>query len=250
MTVQMNDGYASALRSELIEHVEAATGRSRRIGLRVGAGAGAGVLLVGGGVAAAAGWLSLPGADVVTTDGPTVTATHTGSATVELGAVPKGATDVLLKLTCLTAGTFTFDDGASLSCSPADAGSASGVATYRLALHPGQHRTSIVTTDGGRWTLSVIYAHVGVTDWGVNADGLTYGVANDRGTPDLVAVIATNGQNGYAYNRDLNPPGPTTLQTGGSEASRTVVVYTSDGHTQIGVFFLGHTSGRESIAGG
>lgn len=101
MTVQMNDRYAGAPRAALIEHVEAATARHRRTGLRVVAGAGAGVLVLGRGVAAAAaaGWLSpLPGGDVVTTEAHPVTVTRTGTATVELGAVPEGATDVMLRL--------------------------------------------------------------------------------------------------------------------------------------------------------
>ncbi|WP_432981946.1 hypothetical protein [Dactylosporangium sp. CA-233914] len=250
MTVQMNDSYASALRAALIEHVEATSARRRRTGLRVVAGAGAGVLVLGGGVAVAAdaGWLSLPGGDVVTTEAPTVTATHTGSATVELGAAPKGTTDVMLKLTCLTAGTFTFEDGASLVCSAADA-TAGNVTTYKLALAPGQHSTSITTASGARWTLSATYAHVAVSEWGKNADGLTYGVVNERGTPDLIAVTATNGRSGYAYNRDLNPTGPTTLQTG-TEPSRTVPVYTSDGHTRIGVFVIGGLATGPSSPGG
>ncbi|MEV6929959.1 hypothetical protein AB0M46_36500 [Dactylosporangium sp. NPDC051485] len=249
MTVQMNDCYASALRAALIEHVEATSARRRRTGLRVVAGVGAAVLVLGGGVAAAdAGWLSLPGGDVVATEAPTVTVTRTGSATVELGAAPKGTTDVMLKLTCLTAGTFTFEDGASLVCSPADA-RAGNVTTYKLALAPGQHSTSITTADGARWTLSATYAHVAVSEWGKNADGLTYGVVNERGAPDLVAVIATNGRRGYAYNRDLNPPGPTTLQTG-TEPPRTVPVYTSDGHTRIGEFVIGGPAAGPSSPGG
>lgn len=251
MTVQMDDRYGGALRAALIEHVEAATARRRRTRLRVVAGAGAGVLVLGGGVAAAAaaGWLPLPGGDVVTTEAPAVTVSRTGTATVQLGAVPKGATDVMLKLTCLTAGTFEFQDGASLVCSAVDAGTRFGVATYKLHLAPGQHSATITTTDGARWTLSATYAHVAVSEWGKNADGLTYGLANTRGTPDLVAVIATNGRSGYAYNRDLNPPGPTGLQTG-SEPTRTIPVYTSDGHTRIGVFVIGDTARGPSSPGG
>ena len=50
----------------------------------------------------------------------------------------------------------------------------------------------------------------------MNADGLTYGVANERGTPDLVAAIASNGKVGYVYSRDMFPPTPTSLQMGGT----------------------------------
>jgi hypothetical protein len=33
----------------------------------------------------------------------------------------------------------------------------------------------------------------------VNADGHTFGVANSHGIPDLLAVSATNGEQGYVY---------------------------------------------------
>ena len=238
MATQMNADYATALRQALIEHVEAAAVQHRRIGLRMTLGIGAGVLAVGGGVAAATGWLPLPGSDVVTPEAPPVTVVHTGSATIDLGPAPHGATDIELKFTCLSAGSFTFQDGASVTCSTTDAKSGNEFTTYKLALAPGQHSTTITATEGARWTLTATYAHVAVSNWGVNQDGQTFGVANEHGFPDLVAVIATNGRTGYAYSRQLNPPGPTTLQTGPPKLSRapTIPVYTSDGHTQIGVF--------------
>jgi hypothetical protein len=68
--------------------------------------------------------------------------------------------------------------------------------------------------------------------WGVNADDQTYGAINDRGTPDLVAAVATNGRSGYVYASQLM-----------SEASGvTLNVYESDGKTPIGKFVLGGTS--------
>ena len=238
MGLQMDEHYATALRAALIDHVDVTMRRRRRVGLGVATGAGATLLVVGGGIAVAAGWLSLPGTDVVTSKGPAVTITHTGSATVELGPAPPGATDIELTLSCLSPGTFTFENGASVTCSDADVTSASSVSTYQLPLAPGQHSTAITTTERARWTLTATYAHVSLSEWGVNDNGLTYGVANAHGTPDLIAVVATNGQTGYAYNRDLNPPGPTSLQTS-PEPTRTIRVYTSDGHTQIGVFVIG-----------
>ena len=71
------------------------------------------------------------------------------------------------------------------------------------------------------------------------AHGQTYGVANDNGTPDLIAAIATNGKSGYVYARDLEQPAPTTLQFGTPPGqTRTIPVYTSDGHTEIGQFLI------------
>jgi hypothetical protein len=93
---------------------------------------------------------------------------------------------------------------------------------------------------GERWRLVATYSRVTDTAWGVNADGLTYGVANDRGTPDLVAAFATNGRTGYVYSRDLYMPTPTSLQIGGHSGQMlTIPVYTSDGHTVIGQLITG-----------
>lgn len=259
MTIQMDDRFAAALRAALIEHVTeettdqgkrqtyAAT-RRRPARRRAMVGAVSGLVVLGGGVAAAAagGWFSLPGSDVVTTTAPAVTVTRSGSASVELGVRPSDATDVTLQLSCLTAGTFTFSDGAAMTCSASDAGTRQGVATYRLRLVPGQHATTITASLGARWTLTATYAHVEVSQWGRNADGLTYGVQNEHGTPDLIAVTASNGRQGYVFDRDLNPPPPTSLQTG-PEPSRTIPVFTSDGHTRVGDFVIGGDSGVPSI---
>lgn len=78
-----------------------------------------------------------------------------------------------------------------------------------------------------------------VDTWGVNANGQTHGVANDNGTPDLIAAIATNGKTGYVYAHDLEQPAPTALQSGTPPGqTRTIPVYTSDGHTEIGQFLI------------
>ena len=54
------------------------------------------------------------------------------------------------------------------------------VTTYKLSLAPGQHSTTITATDGARWTLTATYAHVAVSNWGINKDGLRYGVSTFR----------------------------------------------------------------------
>jgi hypothetical protein len=111
---------------------------------------------------------------------------------------------------------------------------------WQLPVQAGQHATIIRAGDGQRWRLTATYAQVSTSDWGVNGNGQTYGVANDDGTPDLIAAIATNGKTGYVYARDLEQPAPTTLQTGTPPGpTRTIPVYTSDGHTEIGQFLIG-----------
>ncbi|WP_157873668.1 hypothetical protein [Kineococcus radiotolerans] len=205
--------------------------------------------LGGGGAAVAAGVLPLPGADQVVLRAPASTVVHTGTATIDLGQRPAGTTSVELVLTCLTSGSFTFADGAGGSCSAEDIARDGGAGEigYTLALQPEQTSTTITAAPGTRWSLTSTYSTRTSTDWAANANGDTYGVVKDDGsTPDLVAVWATNGQQGYAYNRDLNPqPMPTSpeqalaWQEAHPLAPRTIPVYTSDGVTVIGEFQTG-----------
>lgn len=241
MTVQMDDRYAGALREALVEYIGSAPARRRRAARRLALGAAAAMLLVAAATAAAAaaGLLPLLGAPDVAPLAGSTTVTGEGTQTVELGPAPTGATDLEIRLSCLTAGTFLTADGASLVCDASDAGTSSGAMGWHLAVVPGQHSTVITADPGERWRLVATYALVTDTAWGVNADGLTYGVANGHGTPDLVAAVASNGRVGYVYSRDMVPPEPTGLQIGGHSESRTIPVYTSDGHTVIGQISVG-----------
>ena len=123
-------------------------------------------------------------------------------------------------------------------CTADDAGN--GTMGWQLPVVAGQRTTTIRAGIGQRWRLLATYSHVTKTAWGTNSDGLTYGVMNDSGTPDLLAVIATHGKTGYVYSRDLQAPEPTELQTGRSTCKpRVLPVYTADGHTVIGQFISG-----------
>ncbi len=245
MNVKMDERFATSLRAALVEHVETSSARRRWARRRVTLGAGLGVLLVGGGVAVAAGVVPLPGADFVTPLASSVTVTGIGTETVDLGTPPAGATVIDIKLSCLTAGTFFTSDGANLVCTESDAGN--GAMGWQLPVQAGQHTTVIRAGTGEKWRLVATYAHVTTSAWGVNADGLTYGVAKDGGTPDLLAVIATNGKTGYVYSRDLEVPAPTSLQVGASTSKPTVLpVYASDGHDVIGQFITNESTGSAS----
>jgi hypothetical protein len=235
MTVKMDDTYAAALRSALVDQVERSRSDGPRRSRSLMLGAGTAVVLLGGGVAVASGTLTLPGADVVRPLAASVTQEGAGTATVDLGSPPAGSTVIDIGLTCLSAGTFYTEDGASLRCDAGDAGS--GTIGWQLPLRPGQQTTTIRASDGERWRLVATYSDVSTTAWGVNADGLTYGVVNSDGTPDLLAVVATNGRTGYVYSRDLAIPAPTGLQTGTSTtAPLRLPVYQPDGRTVIGEF--------------
>jgi hypothetical protein len=96
-----------------------------------------------------------------------------------------------------------------------------------------------------RWQISVGYVPDASTGWAVNANGNTYGVANENGSPDLTAVVATNGRTGYVYTNDLNGPLPTSpaealaQQEANEGKTRVFPVYKSDGETKVGEFEVG-----------
>ncbi|NLG21563.1 MAG: hypothetical protein GX555_09080 [Actinomycetales bacterium] len=182
-----------------------------------------------------------------------ITTTGTGTVTVQLGEKPEGATGVAMTLDCLSAGEFTYPDGAGLICDDADAGTERiapedfEALAYVVSLAKGSEEFEIRATEGSSWRLTTSYVSTEVTDWGVNAKGETYGVENIHGSPDLIAVIATNGQHGYAYVADMNAawPEPTSpehaleLQEERGDEGVSVPVYESDGETVIGEFVIG-----------
>lgn len=242
-TIEMDPVVADALRARLVQHVrDGVTARRRR--WVVGA---AGVALVGGGVgvAVAQGVLTLPGADRVADLGGTVEVTRTGTATVDLGKPPAAATSVELTLTCLTAGTFTFADGASMICSTQDVAAGRGVALYTLPVKPGDPTTTIqADPSDARWTLTTTYTQHVPTDWATNAAGQTYGIVNEHGEPDLIAVVATNGVEGYVLRDEFHGPLPSSpeealrWQAEDVGQTHTIGVYASDGTTRVGSFVV------------
>lgn len=246
-TIEMDPMVAAALRACLVEHVRDGVAVRRRRWHRV-VGAGLGVALVGGGVAVAVaeGVLTLPGADRVADLGGAVEVTRTGTATVDLGEPPAAATSVELTLTCLTAGTFTFADGASMTCSTQDVVAGRGVVRYTLPVKPGDP-TITITTDpsDARWTLTTTYTQHVPTDWATNAAGQTYGIVNERGEPDLIAVVASNGVEGYVLRDEFHGPMPSSpeeavrWQAEDVGQTHTIGVYASDGTTRIGELVLG-----------
>ncbi|MET3175968.1 UNVERIFIED_ORG: hypothetical protein ABIB52_003841 [Arthrobacter sp. UYCu721] len=254
--LHVDNVFSDALRAELVSQVGKASPvrKRKRTRLWIGAGTLAGVGLLGGIGAAAAGLFMLPGGEKVTPLASALTTTYTGSATVELGTPPEGTTGIQMELTCLTPGRFEYPDGASSICAESDtanpksgwsdaADSKSGWSGYTISLAPGQDSVTIKTDPEARWQLTAKYVKQERTPLGVNANGETYGVeSQENGTPDLIAVMATNGQSGYAYARDLYggpmPTSPEDLIKNFSNPIplREIPVFLSDGETQIGVF--------------
>lgn len=231
---------AAAIRQELI-----ATGtktgslvrQQRRI--RVVAALVGGVALVGAVTGAALIVAALPGQTITAPVGTAVTATHTGTASIDLGPAPHNASVVILDITCLSAGTYTVplritgpEEGASVSadCTKTGIGHTTHI---NDGLLPAEGSTSItITADPGTsWKATARYASRATSAWGVNANGQTYGVGNDNGLPDLEAAQATNGKVGYIYSKEL-------LRS--QSSSRYLDVYESDGVTVIGKFPIGN----------
>ena len=244
MSVQMDETFVSSLRELLVEQVEASRGQARqRSGLSRRWAARAGTVLVlivgGGGIAYATGAWSVPGSDVVTPLAAPITVTGTGTETVQLGAQPAGTKTLEMNFTCLTAGRFTFADGSAIECD----GRRHQPTTYAMPIAPGEDATTITATAGARWRLTATYSTVAVSAWGVNASGQTYGAAHQNGIPDLVAVQATNGRDGYVYAYQLYPPAPKTIKqalAGNNAPPTRMTVYESDGKTAIGEFISGN----------
>jgi hypothetical protein len=251
--LRVDERFSAALRAELISQVQntRSTRARRRTKVWLGLGALAGAGLLGGVGAAAAGLFTLPGGEQVTALTAPVTETHTGTATVELGAAPKGATGIDIELTCLSPGHFEFADGTTSTCTTVDVGTPQAWTGTTFPLAPGQESVTIRTGPETRWQLTAKYVNQETTDWGQNARGDTYGVGNANGMPDLIAVIATNGRSGYAYRTDLEEANGTAASKtfkspeealAWQEARRgetfSVPVYEANGETIIGEFVI------------
>ncbi|HVB00591.1 MAG TPA: hypothetical protein VNE42_04950 [Acidimicrobiales bacterium] len=258
-TKEMDPVFAAALREALVATVKDTPRVRRRWRWRVGTGTFLGITLVAGGVALASGMFSLPGAPVNSPLGNVITATRTGTATINIGAPPATATDVSLTLTCLTAGSFYFSNGSSMVCDSADITHEppiDGPASEVVPLTAGVDTVTIKTSPNASWTLQAMYVNQVTTSWGVNANGETYGVQNQNGTPNLVAVVIGGGnKNGYVEESELN------CAAGGDVASLaeaqawdkvsqnrniSIPVYESDGVTVVGTFTVGSATGPNS----
>jgi hypothetical protein len=229
--------------------------RRMRIGVGIAIGLGAAGLLTGGAVVVGG---VIPGVTIVSTLGLPATATFTGTATVELGARPNGANGISFALVCLNEGDVSVEYTDVLGlvhrdemiCTegtippiPPDGKLPPGTerdilltpvgSTLRESGRPlplGVTSFDVVADSGMKWTIVAQYVKRVTTEWGVNASGQTYGTPNEKGDPDLEAVMATNGTIGFSYIDDLLAIGDT------HPSDYTIPVYESDGSTVIGEF--------------
>ncbi|WP_427117543.1 hypothetical protein [Pseudarthrobacter scleromae] len=249
--LHFDERFGDALEAELVTRVQQAAPSKSRSGARLwGAGIVAGAAVLGGVGAAVAGIFVLPGGEKVTPLGSTVEGTYTGPATIDLGTAPEGTTGVRMELICLSTGNFTYPDGASSNCTQKDIGGEASDAIYTVKYAAGMERFTIVTEPDTRWKLTAKYVHEEIIEWARNAKGETYGVINERGEPDLIAVAATTGQSGYVYKNDLkeangNVEGKTfsspeeAMAWIDSHRGKPIPVYDKEGETKVGEFISG-----------
>ncbi|ROP50175.1 MULTISPECIES: peptidase M56 family protein [unclassified Rathayibacter] len=252
---QMSDKFTTAFRRALIQHVETPS-RSRRHRWLLGGGIGAVAIFAGTATAAATGLLPLPGAAVVTPVSASAVGTYTGTATLQLGPAPDGATGLTVSLNCLTPGTFTLTGGSSLTCSANDflrPEQVPGFDSFFTPLTDAPDGALTVTASAGSgWRAIVAYATSETTAWAENAAGQSYGVTNENGDPDLIAVVANNGAQGYVHRGDLEDADGTTAQRSfttpedalewqkqNAGITHAIPVYDSDGTTLVGEFDVG-----------
>ena len=186
-----------------------------------------------------------PGAPLDTPLGPATTSTHTGPASIDLSTAPDGTTHVAMEITCLSAGTLFYPDGASMTCGRGDT-DGDGQSHYTLPLPTGEPTLAFEAGPEFLWELTTTFVNRVETEWATNPSGDTYGVVKEDGSePDLVAVIATNGEAGYAYTEELrgpdfaNPEEALAWQQAHGSEVRTIPVYLEDGVTQVGEFETG-----------
>jgi hypothetical protein len=250
--IKMDRLFADAVRDELLSRV-AKRSRFRHPRAWVGLGILVGLgVLAGGGTAIASRIWGVPGSQDVATLAPSTHATEVGTATVSLGIAPAQTNEVHLELVCLSPGTFTFPDGASVVCAPSDLGGKGAVTTYDMPAKPGQTGITITATAGARWSLTAGWTITTTSKWGVNANGQTYGAQNSNGAPALIAVVATNGRTGYVFAKQLADADGTTAaehfkspadalawQKAHQGRTTSIPVYEYDGTTKIGEFVVG-----------
>ena len=250
-TPQMNPQFATAFRARLVEHVTADARPKRHRRILFGSGFALALVVGGTAAAAATGLIPLPGGTATTELAETVSGTFTGTAALDLGQRPASATGVAVSLRCLTPGTFVFDDGASVICSSAHDSAHPSMYTVPADAITDTH-IGVAADPGAVWTLTATWVQEETTPWAVNNGGDTYGVMNENGEPDLIAVVTTDNKPGYVRRDDLNDADGTTAAesfTSPEDAVRWqeqnagivhyIPVYESDGETQIGVFQIG-----------
>jgi hypothetical protein len=242
----MDATFSNALRELLIAQVDAMPRRRRLARWRWGIGAALVAGLLGGGSAVAAQLIVQPGGEVHAQLAAPASVSETGTATIPLGPRPAGARQVYLTFAPLDSGRYALGRGG------ASTDSATSYYLQLSELDPGGTSLTITAAPTLRWNATVTWVSATTTAWAVNASGQSYGVQNAKGSPDLIAVTATNGKDGYVYRTALEDADGTTAAKSFTSPQQAldwqkaregkrfeIPVYRSDGTTKIGVFVIG-----------
>lgn len=235
----IDKAHVASLREELAALPKARSkSRGRRFVLISGASAVA-LLAFGAGGAVAATYL-LPGADkVAELSQPDATSGNT-STTVALPAPPAGTNSLEYTIQCFSKGVLSLPDGSEFHCAPgAPAKSSMPWSSDLRSFH-------IETKGAVSWKFSYVFSDRTLSPFALNAAGQTYGVDSDSRHPDLIAAIATNGEQGYIFRKALlaamtcvSPHSPSAAVSCSPDSKlQSIPVYESDGTTQIGTYTL------------
>lgn len=245
MNTKLPDSFSDALRAELVEVVR--NSRKRRWSRKWTISAVVAIVTVSAAGTATAISNLLPGAPVIEELSATSTYSFAGSQTIELGTPPDGASGLSLSFTCHSPGRYQVSDSFSVECSDGEPNSVS----FNTVDLPPDSTLQVTAPPTAEWDLAVAFINSTTTPWATNASGQTYGVSNEHGSPDLIAVIADDGNGGYVSASDLaDANGETAAESFASPedalrwqesvrgTSVSMPVYLYDGLTQIGTFTI------------
>ncbi|KRC61550.1 hypothetical protein ASE14_11935 [Agromyces sp. Root81] len=232
-TTEMDAAFARGVRAELTAigtNNSRLQRRQRRV--RTVAWSLSAVVVAGATTGAAVIVNSLPGTTTVAPLGDIVSATNTGTASIDLGFAPANATVVIVDLTCVSDDGMVFlqtvpgagyegPDTVGMDCAVVERTTHIENGLPPLA---GTTSITIAADPGTTWKATAQYATSTTTEWGVNANGQSYGVPNVNGVPDLTPAIASNGEWGYVFSEDVMA----------MEQEGFINVYESDGTTVVG----------------
>jgi hypothetical protein len=202
----------------------------------------------------------IPGSPVSALVGDPFTIPYDREATVSLADRPSEATHARVSVhpikTAGEGGTLKYGTDAagnnpSLTWTASDVAGTDPEGWYDFPVDATVSTLYITSTGAG--TVTIQYITQVPTEFGVNANGESYGITgSDRGEPDLIAVEATNGSQGYVYRTELeeangtaaiedfdSPEDALAWQEAHAGVVHLIAVYNSDGTTEIGEFRAG-----------
>ncbi|MDN4473023.1 hypothetical protein [Demequina zhanjiangensis] len=243
--------FAAGLRSALVDTSNGAKRPQRAWWRRSWVVAGLSFALLAGAGGATATLAGIPGGEVSTTLGATVSTTGVGDGRLYLGEAPDGADAVEYTFTPLTGGTFALGAGGTrflYTDKEAADYQAPGGDQLPLGVVVDGYLSVTTTTADAAWSLTAAYVSNESVPLATNARGETYGTVAYGADPDLIAAMATNGLFGYVRREDLQAvygPEPTSpaealeRQQEPGYGIGDIPVYQSDGVTVIGEFEVG-----------